>query len=148
MRWVFLVLAACHAVPEPTRNPQMTDPMGPPIGEAYYTPPAHTAEAPVDTSGVAEADCKLRSERILTARQTLELSKKHDAEYFAAHCTPTMHYQTAATGGREASGAPDRAWICDGRVVQDWESVETSKAAFRLGMLLQGYKERCADGGS
>lgn len=108
----------------------------------YGDPPG---SVPVEAPSLEES-CRFRRERLATFRWEYDNLQAGHAKWVADHCKLTLkHYTTRDLGGREVSRGPEKAWICDGKLVDSTESSRALWLAVRIGDLQEFLREKCDD---
>lgn len=162
----FVILAACGPSPalEAPRTPQVSpasaaspgelpatvtvtsksnDPLPRSPDRGFDGDPGGRPEVEVPS---LERSCELRRDRLAKFRAELADLQSGHAEWVAKHCQPTLKYYTRKTiDGAESSRGPERAWVCDGKIVDSTESSRGLYLAQRIADLQVFLREKCDD---
>lgn len=137
-----LVLAGCATAPAPV----ITAPEGaryPPAAETWSAP-ADDAPAPPLSKREACPRCDEIREQIVDNERAYEVAGVRREEYAKAHCKGVVTYTTRVfPGGARVSAGPERAWLCDGKLVEVLETSDEQILASRIGYLHHWVKENC-----
>lgn len=146
-----LALAGCAGRPEPVREP-VPDPvreMRPAPVEPRYAPYDESSfRMPKKDSGASDpwpkgllVTCERQKEKIDERKKELEEAEVADVAYVRERCHGTLKREVWLNPrGRRA---PERAWVCDGKIVDKLESARTQRAYERVVDAEYNYEKYC-----
>lgn len=145
-RLILLLLVGCGTAPAP--EPVFVPPPPP----ALSAPPAATVDAPEPgpqyPAWTPCPQCNEKRAKLATAESELAEEEARTEAYVKVHCKGTLKAETRVfQGGARVSSPPEKAWICDGRLVDVPETLEEQVLVARIGDLNHWIKLNCKDPG-
>jgi hypothetical protein len=143
MRWLLTVLLvgcareAVSPAPEPVEEEHY-----PPAPVMYAAPVADTP--PPLTKRMPCPQCGEKRDALKGAEQALGTEASRREAYVKTNCKGIVTHTTRTfLSGARVSGGPERAWLCNGKLVEMPETKEEQALAIRIGDLHRWIKDNC-----
>lgn len=111
-------------------------------GQVY--PEAPPPDIQVSRERPEPTDCDEKRDKVVEKKREFAEAKRKREEYFKSQCTGTLKEEVHIdVAGHETGRGPERAWLCDGKLVDSPISTRESSIAMQIGLLQHYIRDNC-----